>query len=85
MSFWCLLMGKCYFGVYILVLVILRHVFRVNVILEFTNKEQREVLINGKMQTMYVPFVVGMGTVIDNENNKNIFVLFFNMLNILLY
>ena len=39
---------------------------------EFTNKEQREVLINGKMQTMYVPFVVGMGTVIDNENNKNI-------------
>ena len=39
---------------------------------EFTNKEQREVLINGKMQAMYVPFVVGMGTVIDNENNKNI-------------
>ena len=39
---------------------------------EFTNKEQREVLINGKMQTMYVPFVVEMGTVIDNENNKNI-------------
>ncbi len=44
----------------------------VKISFEFINKEQRNVTINGKMQTMYVPFVVGMGTVIDNENNKNI-------------
>ena len=42
------------------------------VIFEFTNKEQRKATINGKEETMYVPFIVGMGTVIDNENNKNI-------------
>ena len=44
----------------------------VKVILEFTNKEQRKATINGKEETMYVPFIVGMGTVIDNENNKSI-------------
>ena len=42
------------------------------VIIEFTNKEQRKATINGKEETMYVPFIVGIGTVIDNENNKNI-------------
>ena len=42
------------------------------VIFEFTNKEQRKATINGKEETMYVPFIVGLGTVIDNENNKNI-------------
>ena len=44
----------------------------VKVTLEFTNKEKRQVTINGKLETMYVPFVVGIGTVVDNENNKNI-------------
>lgn len=44
----------------------------VKAIFEFTNKEQRKATINGKEETMYVPFIVGMGTVIDNENNKNI-------------
>lgn len=44
----------------------------VNVNFEFINKEQRKATINGKEETMYVPFIVGMGTVIDNENNKNI-------------
>ena len=39
---------------------------------EFTNKEAREVVIDGKKQTIYVPFIVGMGTVFDNEKNKNI-------------
>ena len=42
------------------------------VIFELTNKEQRKATINGKEETMYVPFIVGIGTVIDNENNKNI-------------
>ena len=44
----------------------------VKVTFEFINKEKRTVSINGKEATMYVPFVVGMGTIIDNENNKNI-------------
>ena len=44
----------------------------VKVVFEFTNKEERRVTINGKVETMYVPFIVGLGTVIDNSNNKNI-------------
>ncbi len=44
----------------------------VKITLHFTNHEEREVTINGKRQTMYVPFVVAIGTIIDNENNKNI-------------
>ena len=44
----------------------------VKVKLEFTNKEKREVTINGKLENMYVPFVVAVGTVFNNENNKNI-------------
>lgn len=45
---------------------------KVKVTLEFINKEKREVNINGKKEVMYVPFVVGVGTIINNENNKNI-------------
>ncbi len=44
----------------------------VKITLHFTNHEEREVTINGRRQTMYVPFVVAIGTIIDNENNKNI-------------
>ena len=47
----------------------------VKIIYEFTNKESRRVNVNGKVETMYVPFVVGLGTVIDNKNNKNIEIL----------
>lgn len=45
---------------------------KVKITIQFTNKEERKVNINGTTETMYVPFVVGIGTVIDNENNKNI-------------
>lgn len=45
---------------------------KVKVTLEFTNNEKREVTINGKNEIIYVPFVVGVGAIIDNENNKNI-------------
>lgn len=44
----------------------------VKVSIEFTNKEKREVTINGKKETMYVPFVVGVGTILKNETHKNI-------------
>ena len=44
----------------------------IKIVYEFTNKEERKVVINGKYEKMYVPFVVGMGTIIDNDVNKNI-------------
>ena len=44
----------------------------VKIILEYTNKEEHIVNINGKNVKMYTPFVVACGTIINNENNKNI-------------
>ena len=45
---------------------------KVKVTLQYTNKEERIVDINGKKVKMYVPFVVVAGTVIENENARNI-------------
>lgn len=45
---------------------------RVKVLLEFINNEKREVNINGKNETMYIPFMVGVATILDNKNNENI-------------
>lgn len=45
---------------------------RVKITLQYINKEERIVNINGKPTKMYVPFVVVGGTIIENENNKNI-------------
>lgn len=45
---------------------------KVKVTLQYTNKEERTVDINGKKVKMYVPFVVIAGTVIENENARNI-------------
>lgn len=45
---------------------------KIKITLEFTNKEQRTVNINGKQKIMYVPFTVACGTVINNEKAKNI-------------
>lgn len=44
----------------------------VKITLQYTNKEERTVDINGKKIKMYVPFVVVAGTIIENDNNKNI-------------
>lgn len=44
----------------------------VKITIEYTNKEAREVTVNGRKTTMYIPFVVVAGTVFDNTNNKNI-------------
>lgn len=44
----------------------------VKITLEYKNKEERIVNINGKEIKMYVPFVVAFGTVINNENASNI-------------
>lgn len=44
----------------------------VKITLEYTNNEKHIVNINGKNETMYTPFLVVTGTVINNETNKNI-------------
>lgn len=45
---------------------------KIKIILEYTNKDAHYVTINGKKETLYTPFVVLCGTVINNENNKDI-------------
>ncbi len=45
---------------------------KVKITLQYTNKEERIVDLNGKKVKMYVPFVVIAGTIIENENARNI-------------
>lgn len=45
---------------------------KVKITIEYTNKDKHTVKINGENQTMYTPFVTLCGTIINNENNKNI-------------
>lgn len=45
---------------------------KVKITLQYTNKEERSVTVNGKKVKMYVPFVVVAGTIVKNENNQNI-------------
>ena len=45
---------------------------KVKITLQYTNKEERTVDINGKKVKIYVPFVVVAGTIIENENARNI-------------
>lgn len=45
---------------------------KVKMTLEYTNNEKHIVNINGKNETMYTPFLVIAGTIINNETNKNI-------------
>lgn len=45
---------------------------KVKITLQYTNKEERTVDINGKKVKMYVPFVVVAGTIIENENARNV-------------
>ena len=45
---------------------------KVKITLEYTNNEKHIVNINGKNETMYTPFLVIAGTIINNETNKNI-------------
>lgn len=45
---------------------------KVKINLKYVNKEERTVNINGKNVKMYVPFVVMAGTIIQNENAKNV-------------
>ena len=45
---------------------------KVKITIEYINKDAHTVNINGKDQTLYIPFVVVCGTIIDNNNNRNI-------------
>ena len=45
---------------------------RVTIKIEYENKDEHRVSINGKTQIMYTPFVVMTGAIIDSTNNKNI-------------
>lgn len=45
---------------------------KVKVTIEFINKDKHEVNINGKNEILYTPFIVVCGTIISNDNNKNI-------------
>ena len=44
----------------------------VKITIEYTNKEEHIVNVNGKNVKMYTPFIVVTGTVLNNENNENI-------------
>lgn len=44
----------------------------VKIILEYKNKDEHFVNINGKSEKLYTPFVVVCGTIIDNKDNRNI-------------
>ena len=45
---------------------------KVTIRIECENKSKKEVNINGTTTTMYTPFIVALGTIIDGNNNKNI-------------
>lgn len=45
---------------------------KVKVIITYLNKSENLVNINGKTEKLYTPFIVVAGTIINNENNKNI-------------
>ena len=45
---------------------------KVKITLQYTNKEERTVNVNGKSVKMYVPFVVVTGEIIKNDKAKNV-------------
>ena len=45
---------------------------KVEIMITYTNLDKHNVLINGKKETMYTPFVIVTGTYFDNKNNTNI-------------
>lgn len=45
---------------------------KVKISLEYINKDEHSISINGKTEKLYTPFVVIAGTTIDNKNNSNI-------------
>ena len=44
---------------------------KIKIVINFTNNEKHNATINGKQETLYTPFLVTMGTILDN-NTSNI-------------
>lgn len=44
----------------------------IKIVLQFQNKEANEVIINGTKETLYTPFVITLGTMLNNKNNHSI-------------
>ena len=44
----------------------------VRIVLKYENKQSHTTLINGKVETLYTPFVVASTSIIDNTTNKHI-------------
>ena len=40
---------------------------KIKIIIDFTNNEKHNALVNGKQETMYTPFLVTMGTMLDSS------------------
>jgi len=47
---------------------------KIEINLKFTNNDKHVVKVNNKSETLYTPFVVAVGTMIDSENNSNIYI-----------
>lgn len=45
---------------------------KVKIVLKYQNTDKHTVKVNGKNETLYTPFMVSMGTIIDDENNSDI-------------
>lgn len=45
---------------------------KVKITIEYKNKDEHIVNINGKSEKLYTPFVAVCGTIVDNKNNRNI-------------
>lgn len=45
---------------------------KIKITLEYTNKDNHLVNVNGKNESLYTPFTVICGAIIDNKNNQNI-------------
>lgn len=45
---------------------------KIKITINYTNKEERIVTVNGKTEKMYVPFVIATGTIFDNTKIKNV-------------
>ena len=47
---------------------------KVTITLKYTNKDEKDVIVDGKKEKMYTPFLIVSGVVIDDAKNKNIVV-----------
>lgn len=45
---------------------------KVKITIEYKNKDAHTVNINGRNETLYTPFVVVCGTILDNEHHRNV-------------